>query len=218
MKYKAVVFDLDGTLLDTLQDLTDAANATLAHFQFPPRSREEIRSFVGNGVAQLVRLAIPEGEKFEHFEEAVQFHREYYNANSVVMTRPYEGVIELLSDLKDRGIKLAIVSNKPQPTVTQLNEIFFKDYINVAVGETKDIKHKPAADTVLMAMKQLEVEKKDCVYVGDTEVDVLTAENTGIDCICVDWGFRDRDVLVEAGARLICSDAEELLHALELSS
>lgn len=214
-KYKAVIFDLDGTLLDTLDDLWNAVNHTMELFGYPKRTREEVRSFVGNGVDRLIELSIPGGIEDPNREAAIREYRAYYNAHSEVKTGLYSGVSELVSKLRVAGIGVAVASNKPHIATVKLCEGYFPE-IAVVCGEREadGIRRKPQPDMVLWAAHELGFDVKDCVYVGDSEVDLKTAKNAGMDCISVLWGFRDRDVLEEAGAVCFAETAEELYHAI----
>lgn len=214
---KAVIFDLDGTLLDTLDDLCDSVNVSMDAIGAPRRTIEEVRSFVGNGIRQLMILCVPDGEKNPRFDEAVSAFLDDYRANCKNKTKPYRGINQLLTELSDDGYKLAVVSNKADFAVKKLVRDYFGGVIPVATGENESagIKKKPAPDTVFAAMKELGCEKEDAVYVGDSEVDIMTAKNAGIRCIAVDWGFRSREILVNAGAKEIVSSAEELKKAIE---
>ncbi len=192
---KGILFDLDGTLLDTLDDLTAAANAALKEFGCPLRDREEIRRFVGNGVRRLMELAVPEGMDEAAFEECLGRMRAYYDAHSAEATAPYEGVPEMLSALKEKGIRMALVSNKPDPLVAKLAQIHFPGIFAVTVGESPRRARKPAPDMPLYALEQLGLSQEEVFYVGDSEVDVRTARNAGIPVVSVTWGFRDREML-----------------------
>lgn len=204
----AVLWDLDGTLLDTLADLHAATNYALAAFGCPPRSMEEVRRFVGNGAGLLIRRALP-GLPTDPAPEAVlDVFRTYYNAHCQEQTRPYAGIPEALEILKDQGFSMAVVSNKPDSAVKPLCRQYFGDI--PAFGETKDCPRKPAPDMVLRAAKMLGVALSDCVYVGDSEVDVATAGHAGIACLSVLWGFRDRQALEQAGAVHFCATPEDL--------
>lgn len=198
----AVIFDLDGTLLDTLEDLTDATNAALAAFGYPRRSLEEVRQFVGNGAARLIALAVPEGADPE---PVLAYFREYYDAHCRIKTGPYPGILEALSQIA-RSCPVAIVSNKPDSAVKALCADYFPGIF--ALGEHPGCPRKPAADMVLKAMDTIGA--KTCVYVGDSEVDLETAKNAGVPCLSVLWGFRDRATLEQAGATHFCTSAEEL--------
>ena len=213
-KYDAVIFDLDGTLLNTLDDLADAANATLAHFGEALRPVDDIRRFVGNGIRNLLRLIFPGGEDYPRFEEAFSFFNEYYGIHCMDKTKAYPGIMELLAQLKKDGYKTAIVSNKADFAVKKLNKLYFSGLIETAVGEREDVRRKPAPDSVLSALKELNISPQRAVYVGDSEVDVKTAENAQLPCIAVTWGFRSRETLLESGARILVSDACELREQL----
>ena len=203
----AILFDLDGTLLDTLEDLKDAVNHTLRAKGYPERTLEEVRCFVGNGARKLMELAVPAGADAE---EAFGTFRVYYNAHCQVKTRPYAGIEEVLDILK-KEYPVAIVSNKPDSAVKTLCADYFPG--TYALGEAADCPRKPAPDMVYKAMKELGVQK--CIYVGDSEVDVLTAKNAGVPCISVLWGFRNREELVRAGADCFCEKTEEIPRKIE---
>lgn len=198
----AVIFDLDGTLLDTLEDLTDATNAALAAFGYPRRSLEEVRQFVGNGAARLIALAVPVGAGSE---PVLAYFKEYYDAHCRIKTGPYPGILEALSQIA-RSCPVAIVSNKPDSAVKALCADFFPGFF--ALGEHPGCPRKPAADMVLKAMAAIGA--KTCVYVGDSEVDLETAKNAGVPCLSVLWGFRDRATLKQAGATHFCDHPREL--------
>ena len=210
-KYKAVIFDLDGTLLNTLDDLWSSVNHTMRVFGYPERTREEVRSFVGNGVDRLIELSIPGKEHDINRDAAIAEYRRYYNENSEVFTKPYAGVVELIDKLIERGIKVSVVSNKiHKSTVTLCKKYFPAIEIVCGEREAEGIKRKPYPDTVLEVAKQLDVKISDCVYVGDSEVDVKTSQNAGMDCIAVLWGFRDRDFLESSGAKVFAENTDEL--------
>ena len=193
--YDTVIFDLDGTLLDTLEDLADAVNAIMRIYGFPERTLEEVRKFVGNGIRRLMELAVPEGVCGELFEQVFEEFRTYYTAHCQVKTKAYAGVMPLLAQLKTQGISMAIVSNKNHGAVVELNDIYFKEHISVAIGQRDGIRKKPAPDTVFEALRMLGKEKAHALYVGDSEVDFMTAENAGMDCVLVRWGFRTEEEL-----------------------
>ena len=213
MKYKAILFDLDGTLLDTLEDMADALNRTMDRFQLPHRSLREVRSFVGNGAKRLVALAT--GAEGERLEEILAVYKEDYDRNYLIKTAPYPGIMALLDRLHEAGCLVGIVSNKPDSTVQSLSEALFEGKADISVGEKAGIRRKPAPDTVLAAIEALGVTKAETVYVGDSEVDVMTARAAGVPCISVTWGFRDRDVLGEAGAETFAKDCEALWQLLQ---
>ena len=209
MRYTTVLFDLDGTLLDTLDDLTDAVNRALAAYGLPRRERREVRAFLGNGARYLMQHAAPDlaGERFDAL---LRDYKADYDANCVVKTAPYPGIETLLRTLRARGVKTGIISNKPDSAVQPLYETFFADTMDIAVGEREGIRRKPAPDTVLSAMERLGSAPGETLYVGDTEVDLETARRAGVACAAVTWGFRDPDQLVAAGAERLFDTADAL--------
>lgn len=211
---KGVLFDLDGTLLDTLEDLYQSVNAALTACGFPERTRMEVRSFVGNGVRNLMVRSVPDGEENPKFEECFQKFREHYAAHLNDHTAPYAGIMELLAELKEKGIPTAVVSNKSDAAVKELCRETFGDLVPLAIGESERVKKKPAPDTVIEAAAGISVPLKDCVYVGDSEVDLATAENAGIPCISVSWGFRDKELLESLGAKTLLDTVPELRDCL----
>lgn len=210
MHYKAVVFDLDGTLLYTLEDLWLATNHALEAQGMPPRSIEEVRSFVGNGYRRLFALACPEGTPDELQEQALATFQAYYLAHSEDHTAPYPGIEELLQHLAAAGLSLAVVSNKGDQAVRQLMQSIFPGVFAAVAGEREGVRRKPAPDTVLEVMRQLQVRADEIVYVGDSEVDVATAAAVGCGCIAVTWGYRSVAQLQEAGATLLADTCEEV--------
>lgn len=210
MKYEAVIFDLDGTLTDTLADLHSSVNYALLKFGFPERTTEEIRSFVGNGVRRLIYLSVPQNTPDETSEECLSVFKEHYKINSLVETKPYDGIIEMLSELKKQKIKTAVVTNKMRSAAVDIVEFFFGGLIDNTVGQVDGISQKPQPDGIFKALDLLGVSKENAVYVGDSEVDCITAKNAGIPCIGVTWGFRDRDVLQENGADEIIDSPHEI--------
>lgn len=211
---EAVIFDLDGTLLNTLYDLTDSVNWALEKYGQPTRSMEEVRSFVGNGLRNLMQQAVPNGEDNPVFESLFEFFREYYKSHCNIKTVPYDGILELMKELKGRGIQMAIVSNKIDSGVKELNEIHFAEYVDIAIGEREGIGRKPAPDSVNEAIRFMGVEKDHAVYVGDSDVDIQTAKNAEIRCVSVSWGFRDEAFLMENGAGIMIDRPLELLEYL----
>lgn len=213
MKYSTYIFDLDGTLLDTLADLAAAVNYALRQHGMPEHTIDDVRRFVGNGVRKLMERAIPDGEKNPDFEATFATFREYYMHHSLDTTRPYPGIMETLEALNAQGCRLAVVSNKMMAATKELCQHFFADTIEVAIGENEaaGIRKKPAPDTVFEALRQLGEEKDSAVYVGDSDVDLETANNSGLPCISVLWGFRDRDFLIQHGAKTFISAPSELL-------
>ena len=211
--YNTYIFDLDGTLLDTITDLAASCNYALRTHGMPEHSVDDVRRFVGNGVRKLMERAIPHGAENPDFEATFATFREHYMHHSLDTTQPYSGIPEVLADLKARGCRLAVVSNKMMAATVELCRHFFPDTIEVAIGEheAEGIRKKPAPDTVFAALRELGVEKDRAVYVGDSDVDVQTAANSGLPCISVLWGFRDRDFLIQHGAKTFISAPSELL-------
>lgn len=214
MKYQVVIFDLDGTLLDTLDDLADSVNYALGTEQLPERTREEVRRFVGNGIRKLIERAVPAGTTEEVTDYVFEVFKDRYKVHCADKTKPYEGIIELLCRLKENGVKTAVVSNKADFAVKELCERYFPELLCEAIGERTGIARKPAPDTVNEVLRLLNVDRTQAVYIGDSDVDVETAKNAGMDCIAVDWGFRDAEVLCSAGAEVIISDAVQLEEVL----
>lgn len=212
---EAVIFDLDGTLLNTLEDLCDAVNAALEINGMPKRTLEEVRNFVGNGVRNLMLRAVENGEDNPLFEKAFADFKKYYALHCKDKTVPYRGIIELLEVLQNRGIKMAIVSNKIDSAVKELNNFYFSEYTKTAIGEMEGVARKPAPDTALKALRELGVSADKAIYVGDSDVDIKTARNAGLDCVSVTWGFRDRDFLIENGATRLIDYPLQLLQYLE---
>ena len=215
-RYDAVLFDLDGTLLNTLQDLADATNAALAAYGLPVRTVDEVRRFVGNGVRLLMERAVPGGAQHPQFEAILAYFKEYYAAHCRVNTAPYPGVLPMLETLQAAGVPAAVISNKFDGAVKQLAAAYFGTRVALAVGEKPGVRKKPAPDAVLHALEQLGVAPQRAVYIGDSDVDVATARNAGTDGIAVCWGFRSRQELEEAGAARIARSPEELLRMLGL--
>lgn len=209
--YKAVIFDLDGTLLNTLEDLKDSVNHVLKEYDYPTRTLEEVRNFVGNGIHKLIERAVPQETDLETVEKIFEDFREYYGEHCRIKTTPYEGIKKVLGQLKEMGFKMAVVSNKNHEAVQELIPYYFGDLLPVAIGQKEGIATKPAPDSVYEAMRILQVEKKDCVYVGDSDVDRATASNAGIDCISVTWGFRSEEMLRELKPEYLISKPEEIV-------
>lgn len=213
---KTVIFDLDGTLLNTLDDLADSTNYALSKFGYPTRTIEEVRQFVGNGVAKLIERAIPEGKNNPNFEKCLSIFKENYAQNMYNKTAPYNGIIEMLSNLKSKGIKIAVVSNKFDLAVKELCKKYFEGFIDFAAGENEaqGIKKKPAPDTVLSVLNEFNFAPEDAVYVGDSDVDIMTAKNSKMPCISVTWGFRDKKFLLENGATILINAPSEIYNHL----
>lgn len=214
-----IIFDLDGTLLDTLSDLSASVNHALGTFGQPLRSDSEVRSYLGNGIRYLMRSAVQPDTPDDVFEEIFACFRTHYVEHCLDRTQPYEGIMSLLKELATRGIRTAIVSNKLQPAVEQLNRRFFGQYIQSAVGESATVRRKPNPDAVMAAMTALHSRREETLYVGDSEVDIETAANAGIRCIGVLWGFRDEAFLREKYPdTTYIRQPSELLHIIDGST
>lgn len=211
-RYDAVIFDLDGTLLDTLEDLTTAVNHALRESSYPERTMDEVRQFVGNGVGLLMRRALPavaDGDE-EAYQEALQAFKSYYARHNNNVTAPYEGIVDMLRGLSAAGIKLAVVSNKNDPNVQALTQAYFGPWISAAAGEQEGVRRKPYPDTVQRVMTLFNCPPERALYVGDSDVDVETARNAGVDCAAVLWGFRSEESLRQAGAKVLVRTPAEL--------
>lgn len=215
MAYQTILFDLDGTLLDTLEDLADAVNHILERHRCPQRTVDEVRLFVGNGLGMLMRRSLPAQYSQTVSDLLAEELRTYYTAHSRIKTAPYAGVRELLETLHAAGAKVAVVSNKADEAVGELCSFYFPGLVDAAVGETAGRRPKPAPDAVELALERLHVDKTDAVYVGDSQVDLDTAKAAGLPCIAVTWGFRSREDLVKAGAETLADSVEELSRLLQ---
>ncbi|MFB0920326.1 MAG: HAD family hydrolase [Oscillospiraceae bacterium] len=214
-EYTAIIWDMDGTLLDTLDDLADGVNAALTEFNLPVKTRDEIRSFIGNGINRTLELSVPSGKSHPRFEDILSFFKDFYEINSSNKTKPFFGLDRALPELKRRGYRMAIVSNKTDSTVKALAELFFQGLMDTAIGNSEGLRRKPFPDEVLEALSAMDTAKASAVYIGDSEVDIETAKNTGVDCICVSWGYRSRQELTAQGAKVIIDTPEELLGLLK---
>lgn len=211
MKYKAVIFDMDGTILNTLEDLKNATNYSLRQFGMPERSLEEVRMFVGNGIRKLVERAVPSGTSEEKIVQVLDVFLEYYEIHSADNTSPYPGILELVEKLKKSGIKTAVSTNKADVPAQELGREYFNGIFDLIVGQQDGLKVKPAPDSVNKILSILDIQKKDAIYIGDSDVDVQTAKNSGLDFIGVSWGFRGREFLAKNGAKNIVDNANEIL-------
>lgn len=214
-KITTIIWDLDGTLLNTLEDLTDSVNYMLSIHNYPQRSIEEIRSFVGNGLAKLTERALPDTVTPEEYNTCLSEFKAYYKMHMQDKTGPYEGILDVLKTLQTKGYHMAVVSNKADAAVKELIPIYFGDLLPVAIGDMEGREKKPAPDSVYEAMKQLGVTKEECIYIGDSDVDVNTAKNSGIPGIAVLWGFRTKEQLEAAGATTFAEKPEDLIALLE---
>ena len=210
MKYTTAIFDLDGTLLDTLEDLTDSVNYVLEEQGFPTRSMKEIREFIGNGIRKLIERSVPNGTSSECVDLVYQNFKNYYRSHCMEKTKPYEGILELLEHLKQAGCKTAVVSNKADYAVQILCEKYFGNLLDAVLGEKSETPKKPAPDAVYKILEQLGESTENAVYIGDSDVDIITARNTGLDEIIVDWGFRDAEFLKSQNAKVIVSSPNEI--------
>lgn len=211
MPYKIAIFDLDGTLLDTLEDLYLAVNAALAHHSLPSRTRDEVRMFVGDGVEMLIRRAVPANTHEETTLATLADFKTTYAAICEDHTKPYDGILDMLAALRAQGVRVAVVSNKFDAATKQLCEKYFGALVEVAIGERAGVRKKPAPDTVYEALRELGGSAQGAVYIGDSDVDIRTAQNCGMPCISVTWGLRDEEFLVENGATTLVRTPEELL-------
>ncbi len=209
-KYKTYVFDLDGTLLSTLTDLAASCNYALRHNGMPERTIDEVRMFVGNGVKKLMERAIPDGLANPLFEQTFADFRQHYMRHNLDTTAPYPGIMDMLKQLKTEGKNIAVVSNKFYAATRELCRHFFGDLVPVAIGEREDIRKKPAPDTVIEALRELGANNDGAVYIGDSDVDIMTAHNSGMPCVSVLWGFRDKQFLLEHGATTLIQTPAEL--------
>lgn len=210
MNYKLAIFDMDGTILDTLEDLKDSLNYALAEAGCPARTLDEVRRFVGNGMQKLIERAAPANRTAEEKENILESFKVHYKIHCADKTQPYDGIIELLENLQRSGCRTAVVSNKGDFAVQELNQQYFAGLMDCAIGEKEGVRKKPAPDSVNEFLKKLQIERENAVYIGDSEVDIETAENAGMDCIIVSWGFREREFLAKRGAKTIVDSAQEL--------
>ena len=212
-----IIFDLDGTLLNTLEDLADSTNYALSKFGYPQRSLSEVKSFVGNGVRLLMERAIPSGSFNSNFEDCLQTFKSHYKQNMYNKTKPYKHILEMLKTLKLNGVQTAVVSNKFDAAVKELCNKYFGDLIHVAIGENEKegVRKKPAPDSVFKAISEMKVSIDSVVYVGDSETDVQTAKNADIFCIGCTWGYRTKDILENEGANYIVNSPNEIIAIID---
>jgi len=205
---------MDGTVLNTLDDLATSVNYVLTRYGMPVHCTEDYRRYFGNGIRYALECAVPKGTEETTIDQMLPVFKEHYNAHCLDKTRPYDGIPELMKALRDRGFKLAIVSNKIDSAVKELNAKFFSAYVDVTIGEREGIRRKPAPDTVVQALEELKSSKHEAVYIGDSEVDLQTAANAGLPCISVLWGFREKDFLTEQGATVFANTPQEIYDLL----
>lgn len=211
MKYDLIIFDMDGTILNTLEDLKNSLNYVLQQAGYQIRTLEEVRTFVGNGIRKTIERALPSDIEEEKVDELFSLFMDYYAIHNTDNTKPYNGVIELLKELKHLGYKTAVVSNKQNSAVKSLCKKFFTGLFDVEIGEKENIAKKPEPDEVNEVLKILNIDRTKSIYIGDSEVDIQTAQNSKMKSIIVDWGFRDRKFLYEHGAEVIVSNPSEIL-------
>ena len=211
---KAVIFDMDGTILDTLEDLKNSVNHALRSYDLPERSSEEIRSFLGNGMVRLIHRSVPKGTDAGTEAAVLAAHKAYYPDHCAENTKPYPGICELLAELRDAGIKTAVVSNKSDENVKTLVSTYFDGLFTVAVGARDGVARKPSPELVEIALAELGIEKEEAVYIGDSDVDVATANGAGLRMVTVLWGFRDREELIASGAEILAGNTAQLKECL----
>ena len=211
-KIDTVIFDLDGTLINSLEDLRVSVNYALFGFKYPKQTLDMVRRNVGNGIEKLIERSLPDGKDNVNYEVCLEIFKEHYKTHMSVNTKPYPHIIETLAALKSRGYKLAVVSNKFDAAVKPLCQKYFKSLIDVAIGQSKDTKKKPASDTVYIALDELGSTSETSIYVGDSEVDIQTAKNSGMDCISVSWGFKTKEFLKQNGASVIIDTPLEIFN------
>lgn len=214
MKYRLIIFDMDGTILDTLKDLTDSLNYALKKSGFPQRTIEEVRGFVGNGIQKLIERGVPKETKREEIQKVFEDFTDYYSKHCADTTKPYDGILKVLLELKKSGYLTAVVSNKADYAVRALCDENFKGIFDAVSGERENIRKKPAPDTVNAVLEELNVPHKEAIYIGDSEVDIKTAENAGVDSLSVDWGFRSREELLKNNAKKIISNPKDILNEI----
>ena len=215
MKIDTIIFDLDGTLLNSLNDLHVCFNHAIKSFGYPERTLSEIKSFVGNGIKKAIERALPNPIEDSDLNKIVDYFRIYYKDHMAEFTKPYDGIISMLKELKNKGYKLAVVSNKYDDEVKKLVQNYFGEYIDVAIGEGHGIRRKPEVDGVIEAINELHSNLRKAIFVGDSDVDIKTAQNAGIHCISVTWGFRDRDFLMREGAEYFANHPKEIVEIIE---
>ena len=209
---KMLIFDMDGTILYTLEDLMNSTNYALLEYGYPVRTLDEVRQFVGNGIHKLVERAVPEGTPKDRIEDVFETLEKHYKIHCMDITKPYDGIIDLLKKLREKGFQTAVVSNKVDFAVQDLVDDFFRGLFDIAIGEREGVRKKPAPDSVYEVMKAFHLAKEDVVYIGDSDVDFETAKNAGVDYILVEWGFRDRSFLESLGASVFAKKPEDILN------
>ena len=211
MRYKLAIFDMDGTILDTLEDLKNATNYSLRTHGMPERTLDEVRCFVGNGILTLLRRAVPEGTSEAMIQEVFETFKIYYAKHCADCTKPYDGIIELIKKLRANGVKTAVVSNKADFAVQELVKDYFAGCFDAALGECEGLQRKPAPDMIRKILTELNIPSDEAIYIGDSDVDLETAKNSGLPCISVEWGFRSHDFLLEHGATILVRAPKDIL-------
>lgn len=211
MKYNTYIFDLDGTILDTLDDLSNAVNFAMRSKGYPERTIDEVRNFIGNGIRVLIKRAVPQGTGDEDYEQALDIFTKYYLEHIADYTKPYDGIVDVINSLRRSGCKVAVVSNKAHFAAQAVVKDFFGDIFDTVVGKMDEFPSKPEPDSLLYTIKSLGADKAKCIYIGDSDVDVLTAHNAGLPCIGVTWGNRGEDVLIKSGAEYIARTPSDIL-------
>ncbi len=215
MEKNTIIFDLDGTLLNTLGDLHACFNYVIKKYGYKERTLEEIRTFVGNGIVKAIERALPKGVDKSELTQIINLFKEYYQSHMYELTKPYDGIIQLLQELKRKGLKIAVVSNKFDDAVKGLCNYYFKKLIDTAVGESYDVRKKPETDGVFKAVKELHSSIEKSIYIGDSDVDILTAKNAKIPCISVLWGFRDKEFLIKNGGKIFAEKPDDIIKIIE---
>jgi len=211
MKFDTILFDLDGTLLNTLDDLADSVNMVMETEGYPLRTKDEIKAFIGDGVKLLMKRALPDHTDEEEVQRCLTLFREIYKKNMLNQTNPYPGIQELLNQLKNMNLKIGVISNKPDLATKELCGLFFQGKVDAAIGDNHERQKKPAPDNVFEAMKQLQSSREGSLYLGDSNVDMQTAKNAGLTCVGVTWGYRSREVLLAEGADFIIDKPDQLI-------
>ena len=215
MKFDTILFDLDGTLLNTLDDLANSVNAVMKKEGYTQRTREEIRAFIGDGVKMLMERSMPMGSDEKEIIRCLAQFREIYMKNMLNQTKPYEGILVLLKELRSMGMKIGVVSNKLDEATKELCKLFFEGYVDAAIGDNHERRKKPAPDNVFEALEQLNSRQDKTLYVGDSNVDMKTAKNAGLACVGVTWGYRSKEVLLSEGADYIIDEPNQLIGLIE---
>jgi phosphoglycolate phosphatase len=215
MEKNTIIFDLDGTLLNTLDDLHACFNYAINSFGYPSRSLEEIRNFVGNGIKKAIERALPHRVEDEELNKIVDCFKSYYQLHMLDLTKPYDGIIDMLTELKEKNYKIAVVSNKFDEAVKKLCKNYYGELVDIAVGEGYKIRKKPEIDGILKVIEIMHSSIQKSIYVGDSEVDIQTANNAKMDCISVLWGFKDKEFLIEHNAKIFAEKPKDIIKIIE---